>query len=378
MNFIERNTKKVALLVSLATVASGVTTVFAAQNADGWHGTGNEKVFIADGTEKTNSWVFDENGAYYVNASGHPITSEWKVINGSKYYFDAEGKKVSGNQIINGKRYYFQKDGVLPQGWTKDKNAYYNEYGVKLTGVQTIDGITYNFGEAGELQNGWFTVGDKKVYFHNGALASGEVSIDGKTYNLNSDGTLSTGWKEIDGEKAYLDDYGFKTHGWKEIDGNKYYFNKDGLAATDTEYAGYEFDENGVATEIKEEETTSNGSSSSYNATNSNVAASGSVASAALGQVGVYQDCTALATNALRAQGISFHGWPAEYMSLGSITSSPQAGDLIYYANGGTGVAHIAVYIGNGQAVHGGWLGNQTVVSSAYVGSGPVFIRIGG
>ena len=35
------------------------------------------------------------------------------------------------------------------------------------------------------------------------------------------------------------------------------------------------------------------------------------------------------------------------------------AGDLIYYANGGMGLAHIAVYIGNGVAVHGGWNGNQ-------------------
>jgi hypothetical protein len=39
-------------------------------------------------------------------------------------------------------------------------------------------------------------------------------------------------------------------------------------------------------------------------------------------------------------------------------------------------MAHIAVYAGNGQAVHGGYNGNQTVVFSANVGSGPVFIRV--
>ena len=38
--------------------------------------------------------------------------------------------------------------------------------------------------------------------------------------------------------------------------------------------------------------------------------------------------------------------------------------------------AHIAVYAGNGQAIHGGWNGNQTVVNSVNVGSGPVFIRV--
>ena len=39
-------------------------------------------------------------------------------------------------------------------------------------------------------------------------------------------------------------------------------------------------------------------------------------------------------------------------------------------------MAHIAVYAGNGMAVHGGFNGNQTVVFSANVGSGPVFIRV--
>ena len=99
---------------------------------------------------------------------------------------------------------------------------------------------------------------------------------------------------------------------------------------------------------------------------------------AALAQVGRYQDCTMLVTNALKSVGINYHDWPAGYMKLGTQVSASQAqaGDLVYYANGGTGLAHIAVYAGNGQAVHGGWLGNQTVVNSANVGSGPVYIRV--
>ena len=99
---------------------------------------------------------------------------------------------------------------------------------------------------------------------------------------------------------------------------------------------------------------------------------------AALAQLGRYQDCTMLATNALKAVGINFHDWPAGYMSLGTVVPASQAqpGDLIYYANGGLGMAHIAVYAGNGQAVHGGWLGNQTVLNSANVAGGAVYIRV--
>lgn len=103
------------------------------------------------------------------------------------------------------------------------------------------------------------------------------------------------------------------------------------------------------------------------------------IASAALAQIGVAQDCTALASNSLAAAGINFHDWPAGYLSLGRTVSAAEAqpGDLIYYADGGMGMAHIAVYIGNGQAVHGGWGGGMTAVFSANVGSGPVFIAMG-
>ncbi|MEX5264602.1 NlpC/P60 family protein [Kocuria sp. CPCC 205231] len=102
------------------------------------------------------------------------------------------------------------------------------------------------------------------------------------------------------------------------------------------------------------------------------------ISSAAMGQLGVGQDCTALVTNALRATGINHHGWPASYLSLGTQVSAGQAqpGDLVYYADGGMGAAHIGVYIGGGKAVHGGWNGGTTVIDSVNVGSGPVYVRV--
>lgn len=102
------------------------------------------------------------------------------------------------------------------------------------------------------------------------------------------------------------------------------------------------------------------------------------IVAAAYAQLGVPQDCTALVSNSLAAVGIHFHDWPAGYMSLGKIVPASQAqpGDLAYYANGGTGLAHIAVYVGNGMAVHGGWNGGTTALATVNVGSGPVFIRV--
>lgn len=82
------------------------------------------------------------------------------------------------------------------------------------------------------------------------------------------------------------------------------------------------------------------------------------ISDAALAQVGVNQDCTMLVTNSLAAVGINFHGAPIEYLNLGTLTNNPVPGDICVYQG------HVALYIGNGQAVHGGWLGYQTVVST--------------
>lgn len=91
------------------------------------------------------------------------------------------------------------------------------------------------------------------------------------------------------------------------------------------------------------------------------------IVDAALAQIGVHQDCTMLVTNSLRAVGIDFHSGPQGYTSLGTWTDNPEPGDICIYTT------HVAIYIGNGQAVHGGWYGYTTEVWSVYT-SWPKFI----
>jgi peptidoglycan DL-endopeptidase CwlO len=108
------------------------------------------------------------------------------------------------------------------------------------------------------------------------------------------------------------------------------------------------------------------------------VSASGkgaSIAAAAYAQIGVSQDCTALVSNALAAVGINFHGWPNDYASLGTVVSTPAPGDILIYQDAGAGVPHVAIYVGNGQAIHGGFNGS-TVLFSANVGSGYFAVRV--
>ncbi|WP_289423945.1 NlpC/P60 family protein, partial [Faecalibaculum rodentium] len=107
-----------------------------------------------------------------------------------------------------------------------------------------------------------------------------------------------------------------------------------------------------------------------------------SIANAALGMVGTTNgwQCTEVATGALNAAGVGAGVvWPSEYIQYGYYVDPSQAvaGNLIYYNNGGNGYDHIAVYIGDGQAVHGNYDG-QTVVADAYLSTAgsPQFIQI--
>ena len=228
---------------------------------------------------------------------------------------------------------------------------------------------------------GWMKLGDDTYYFDaDGIMLTGTIEVDGERYELDEYGVLYTGWTYDAQDNAYYHDrYGrLLKDTEKEIDGIVYVFDEEGIAK---EKAVVEAEKKAEEEKKRQEEEAQRREEEAAEA------ASGSdvhydvngngIAEAALAQLGRTQDCTMLVTNALAANGIYYHGWPAGYLSLGTVTDDPQPGDLIYYADGGMGMAHIAVYIGNGQAVHGGYNGSETVVASAYLGSGPVFIRIG-
>lgn len=93
------------------------------------------------------------------------------------------------------------------------------------------------------------------------------------------------------------------------------------------------------------------------------------IVNGALAQLGWAQDCTDLAQNALAAAGYvtsRLDGGPdlgvGSFASFGTVYSfdanALAPGDLLVWP----GAPHVAVYVGGGQAVHGGW-GNNTVMA---------------
>ena len=103
------------------------------------------------------------------------------------------------------------------------------------------------------------------------------------------------------------------------------------------------------------------------------------IANAALAQLGVNQDCTALVENSLRAVGIpagDLGTQVGEYTALGGVVVASgdyAPGDILVFPG-----QHVGVYIGNGQAVHGGWGGTTRVGPIAPGGeTGLTVVRFG-
>ncbi|MDO5863068.1 MULTISPECIES: NlpC/P60 family protein [Paenarthrobacter] len=102
---------------------------------------------------------------------------------------------------------------------------------------------------------------------------------------------------------------------------------------------------------------------------------SAAMVASAYAQIGVMQDCTAMVEKALGSAGIPVGDLaPMQFMNYGKVVSDPQPGDMIVQSG------HVAIYIGNGQAISGGINGNQTGIHpiSWLTATGPLtYVRAG-
>ena len=190
--------------------------------------------------------VIIDNVLYTTNWDGS-VLSQTKLglqtIGGKLYYYDTNGKTVTGWKKINNIWYYFGSDGSASKGWLKYNNKWYyldSSYHM-VTGLKTInyknkDTIFY-FNTNGEMQIGWQKVDGYWYYFDKetgGALTGWQMLSDshGKFwFYFNSNGQMQTGFKTIkyNGKdcKFYFNSDGEMQVGWKKINNIWYYFNKD-------------------------------------------------------------------------------------------------------------------------------------------------------
>ena len=211
-----------------------------------------------------NQFVRDDNwNWYYYDADGKLLTGR-QTIDGIQLYFDANGKQAKGTLIdIDGDTYYFDKDSgamwtnssltlngmtyeIDDQGrvtsslrntFVQDKDGdwtYLKDKGQVATGWQTIDGIQLYFDGTGKQIKGERILIDGKYYYfdkNSGELLRNAFHSFSSSYKLyfGNDGAQVFGWYTLDGHRVYFKEDGIQAKDKVlSIDGNYYYFNQDG------------------------------------------------------------------------------------------------------------------------------------------------------
>lgn len=314
MNFVENNGKKVAAILCVASAFPVVATVVAAKEEPGWHGD------------------------RYVN----------------------EDKTVAkGWQEIEGKSYYFSEDGTVNS--SKTENATTASVSSNITGeVKEI--VTTASQEAVKQET------EEKAVVDEAPVQTEEVKTDTTetTTDTTTDTTDTTETPEAPAAPVETPSVDTTTQAPEQTPEQNPTPAPEAPAAPEQTPAPAPAPE-GTVTPAPEQTASSLGDR---------------ISSSAQELVGVTDGlwCTQVVQQALANAGVSdaYQLWPDQYQGVyGYYTDSPLAGDLIYYNNGGRGVDHIAIYIGNGQAVHGNYNG-KTVIADAYQsGMGnPQYIRV--
>ena len=174
-------------------------------------------------------WSSDQAGtAYYRN--GHTVTG-WQDIDGSRYYFGADGLLRTGWQDIDGSRYYLDAGGILQTGWLNLDGAQYylGADGAMRTGIAEIEGKAYLFSQQGHLAHGWTTIGEKRYYAdEQGCPLSGWNNIGDKLYYFDETSVSATGWNQIGNFMHYFHADGSAAQGALTVDGVTQHFASNG------------------------------------------------------------------------------------------------------------------------------------------------------
>lgn len=183
---------------------------------------GKEYYVGDDGAIVTSSWVDYDGEYYFVNSSGAKVTNDWRLTapiddeNGDEqwFYFQSTGKRANNKKILyKGHTYYFDADGKMLTGWvTADGNDVVNE-------ENSIDtDKTFFCDETGaRVESGWVQTTEP-------ATADDDADAGEYWYYLKSSGKVATGKQNNVKGQSYIfgteaDNKGQMLTGW--VGGNE-------------------------------------------------------------------------------------------------------------------------------------------------------------
>ena len=253
----------------------------------------NKKAYLIDDkgvateTKLTNRFEHDDAwNWYYFDNEGKAVTGLHSIDNVT-LYFDKEGKQAKGRLVeIDGQTHYFDRDsGAMwtnrtlelngiryiidqngyvtmnkPGQFIQDKDgdwAYIKENGQLATGLQIINHQKYYFDPTGKQAKGKQLLLDGKYYFFDedtGAMFVNKFHETGDYFSkkytyFGEDGSQIFGWATIEGKRVYFKEDGYQVRNdTYKIGGFDYFFKKDGsMLANDIDgnYKYYYADKDG-------------------------------------------------------------------------------------------------------------------------------------
>ena len=165
---------------------------------------GKEYYVGDDGMLVRSQWVEDDGDYYFVNSAGQKITNDWRLTTPYDdedaeeewYYFQASGKMATNKKIVyKGNTYFFNADGKMLTGWvTAEGDDVVNE-------ENDIDpDHTYYADETGaRVEGNW-------IYTVEPSTAEDDADADYYYYYLLSSGKVATGKRNNIKGQTYLFD----------------------------------------------------------------------------------------------------------------------------------------------------------------------------
>ena len=170
-----------------------------------------------DGAMRKHSWLWD--GAWYWLDDNGAMATGWHTVDGAHYFMDGSGHMLSsGWKWLGGSWYYLHGSGAAATGWLLNGSWYYLDpaSAAMRTGWQKIDNAWYYLDGSGAMRaNGWMRLGNTWYYLYaSGAMASGWQWVGGAWYYLGGpdDGAMKTGWFQDGDYWYYCDGSGAMAH----------------------------------------------------------------------------------------------------------------------------------------------------------------------
>ena len=181
------------------------------------------------------------DGAWYWFGDDCRMQTGWITWgNGTKSFFDWDGRALTGWRSFNGVKYYFDPSTAMSLRWSQKLGGrwyYFNSSSQMVKGIVTWkDGTKSYYDAQGRETGGWVQSGGAWYYFDwsDGKAVRWHQKIGSHWYYFDSDYQMHTGWLKWSGVQkwSYFYESGRQAFGSQVIGGYRYTFDGNGETST--------------------------------------------------------------------------------------------------------------------------------------------------